>query len=281
MNTRVSLARSVDKLDHLRRFVPERRLPSMVARRIDRLWEHDDYRLQQEGQMRYLLEHTERADEVPTLARGFAAHALLRTYRRWHPEGLRSQDVRGVEWLTTRRDASRGLVLSFMHHNWYEGLFASLQRHGADITILTSPKILAADASTGFKQHARVVTSGGVVLPATGGTDAIQARLRPGVVMAIASDVPGHTEVKFLGRRVLASFGAALMAMRTDSPVVLATNRRDGESAHIQVHEPIDPRDFTDPLTLLTEILDRHAEAILAWPEVLEMPRARWGIVED
>ena len=274
-------AKAIDKLDHVRRFVPVSRLPGLVERKVDRLWQNDAYRQQQEGQMRYLLEHTDRAAEIPALARRFAEHTLLRTYLRWHPEHVWSQEVRDIEWLTTRRDPDRSVILSFMHHNWYEGLFASLRRHGAPITILASPLIMQPDTSTGLKKHAKVVFKDNEVIPATGGTDAIQARLRPGVTMAIASDVPGHTEVDFLGRRVRASFGAALMATRTNSQIVLATNRRDGDRSYIQIDEPIEPSDFAGPLELLQEILNRHGDAVLDWPEVLEMPRARWGIIEE
>lgn len=231
--------------------------------------------------MRYLLERTDRAPEIPQLARKFARHALMRTYLRWHPEELWNQQVRGVERLTTDRDPGRSIILNFMHHNWYEGLFTSLARAGAPVTILGSTKLLVPGTSVGYRQHMRVVMGRNHFIPATGGLDHIQAQLQPGMVMAVASDVPGHTEVTFLGRRVRASFGAALMACRTNSPVVVVTPRREGEGHYIQLHEPLEPKDFAEPMDLLNEMLRQHAEAVLAWPEVLEMPRARWGIVEE
>lgn len=274
-------AKAIDRLEHVRRLVPVSRLPAVVERKVDRLWANDAYRLAQEGQMRYLLEHTERAPEIPELARGFAEHSLLRTYLRWHPEQVSRQPVRDIERLTHRSDPERGIVLNFMHHNLYEGLFSSLKHAGAEITILASPKVLGPATPTGLKQHIRVVQQGNPLIPATGGLDAIQAQFRPGMTMAIASDVPGHTEVTFLGRRVLASFGAALIATRTNSQVVIATNRRDEDGSYIQLHEPLEPQDFAEPMDLLREMLRQHEEAVLAWPEVLEMPRARWGIVEQ
>ena len=120
------------------------------------------------------------------------------------------------------------------------------------------------------------------MVPATGGLDLIQSRMQPGMTMAIASDVPGHTEVTFLGRRVLSSSGAPLIATRTNSQVVVVTARRkDGGGSYIQVHEPLEPKGFAEPMDLLNEMLRQHEEAVLAWPEVLEMPRARWGIVDE
>jgi lauroyl/myristoyl acyltransferase len=274
--------KAVDRLDHARRLVPVSRLPRLVERRVDRLWQDDAYRASQEEQMRYLLEHTERVAEVPELARKFSEHMLRRSYLRWHPAQLYRQEVRGAEWLTTRRDPERPIILSFMHHNHYEGLFGSLKRVGAPITVFASPLILQPDTSTGLKQHARVVRRGNVMISATGGTDAIQAQIKPGGIYALASDVPGHTEVTFLGRRVRASFGAALIATRTNSQVVLATNHRsESGDSYIQVHPPLEPAEYAEPMELLRAMLDRHEEAVLAWPEVLEMPRARWGIIEE
>lgn len=271
----------IDRLDHLKRLVPVSFLPTLVERRVARIWENEEYRQAQEAQMRYLLEHTERAAEIPELARGSAEHALLRTYLRWHPKHVLRQPVDGVEWLTTRRDPSRSIIVSFIHHGLYEGLFASLGRAGAPCAIMVSPLVLGPDTPTGLKQHIRLLGHGNRVIPATGGTDALQAEIKPGLAIGIASDVPGHTEVTFLGRRVLASFGAALMAHRTNSQVVVATSHRVGAGTRIQVHEPLEPKDFDQPMDLLNAILDKHAAAVLAWPEALDTPLARWGVVEE
>lgn len=278
---RALAAKAIDRLDHLRRLVPVRYLPTLVERKVTRLWENEDYRRAQESEMRFLLEHTDRASEIPELARRLAAHSLYRTYIRWHPQQLVHQEVRGLEWLTTRRDPDRSVVVSFMHHNHYEGMFASIKNAGVGVTVLITPKVLGADTPTGLKQHIRMLHRGNPFIPASGGLAAIQAQLKPGMAMAIASDVPGHTEMSFLGRRVLAPIGPALIATFTDSPVVIATSCRDEGGSYIQLHEPLEPKDFSEPKELLTEILRVHGEAVLAWPEVLEVPRARWGIIEE
>lgn len=274
------LAKAIDRLNYGRRLVPLSRVPVMVQRKVDRLWDNEDFRRAQEGQMRYLLEFTDRADEVPVLARKFTEHYMTRQFLIWHSKAVRLP-VRDVEWLTVKRDQDRPMVLNFMHHHLYDGLFTSLAEAGAPVSVLTSPKVLGPDTAQQIKQHLKLVAERCPLVPAVGGTDELQKLLTPGTVMAIASDVPGHTEVTFLGRRVLASLGAALMAHRTNSPVVVATYRRDGAGEYIQVHEPLEPRDFDGPLELLTAILRPHEEAVLAWPEALEMPRARWGIVDQ
>lgn len=272
--------RLLQQRERLRWLVPPSQAPALVRRKIDRLWAVDAFREQQEAQMRFLLEFTDRAPEIPELARRFAENTLLRTYVRWHPEPLRHREIRGLEWLTTQRDQVRSTVLSFLHHGWYEGLFSSLRNAGAPVTPLLSPLVLSRDTPVGLRQHGRIMADGNGAIQAVGGTDHIQSQLRPGMTMAIASDVPGHTEVTFLGRRVLASYGAALIATRTNSPVVLATNHREGDRDYVQLHPPLEPKDFDQPIDLLQEILHRHGEAVLAWPEVLEIPRARWGIIE-
>ncbi len=272
---------SLEALHHVRALVPSKALPGLVRRRIDRLWEHESFRAGNEESMRFLLEHTERADEAEALARAHAEHSLLRNWLRYHPAVTTRQEVRDVEWLTTRRDRSRAVVLSFLHHHQYYGLFGSLQRHGVDVTVLSMPWALGPDAPPYIKQQMRVIARGATVRPVGGGTDAVVGEMRPGVVMAIASDVAGRTPVRFLGRDLLGSFGAARVAALSDSPVVTVTAHREGGGSYLQVHEPLEPRDFADPADLLAAMLRIHEPAVLAWPEALDQPLTRWGRPDD
>jgi lauroyl/myristoyl acyltransferase len=274
-------ATPAEHLHHIRRAVPVRLVPALVRWRLDQLWADPDFRLEQEDQMRYLLEHTERASEIPELGYRYAEQMLLRAHLRWHWRTISHQEVRGVEWLTTRRDPNRAIVLSFMHHNRYDGLFGSLARAGARCHALMARELMLPEAGTVYRQHARIVTRGAQVVPADSGTEAIVDVLRPGVTLAIASDFPGRTPVTFLGRRVLGSFGAARIATMTNSPVVLVTARRDGAGSYVQVEPPLEPSDYAGPGELLEDILRRHEEPVLAWPEALDGPKARWGVLEE
>jgi lauroyl/myristoyl acyltransferase len=177
------------------------------------------------------------------------------------------------------------MILSFMHHHRYDGMFASLKRHGADLHILMLAEVLAKDAPEPVRQHCRVVRRGGTIQSTEGGTAAILEILKPGVTLAIASDVASQTEVEFLGRRVRGAFGAARIAAQTNSPVVIVTSVRDGDDVlnghYLKVHEPLEPADFAGPEELLNELLAVHGEAILAWPEAHDIPLARFMPIED
>jgi len=267
-------------LRQLRRLIPLPLVPVIVRRRVDKMWRNPAFRASKEDQMRLLLGSTERASEVPELARGLAEQMVLRTHMRWHPKAITRQRVQGMEWLT-QRDMSRGMIISFTHHHRYEGMWASLLKDGVRCKITVSPEIVKPSAGIEFRQHIRVGERGGDIVPIDGGLKALVELLQPGVVVGIAPDFPGTTPVTFLGRRVLGSTGTARLAMMTNSPVALLTHWRDSDGPYIQIGEPIEPGDYTEAIDLTQEILRRHGEAILAWPEALDAPGARFGQLPD
>jgi lauroyl/myristoyl acyltransferase len=217
---------------------------------------------------------------VPELAYRYAESMMLRTWLHWHPKLITQQEVRGAE-IIADRDRTRPHILSFMHHHHYSGLFQSLNRAGAPVVIVMSPKIIG-DVGAQFVQHREVVRKGSEVVPAVGGLDAIMAELTPGRILAIAPDLPGHTPITFLGREYLGSKGAAVMAKITDALIVPLTVQQHADGGHhLQVHAPIESRDYPTWRELVDATLVPHQEAILAWPEVLEAPRARYGLIED
>lgn len=270
-----------ENVQQLRRAVPIRYIPALVRRRLDQLWEDDAFRAAQEAEMEFLLGRTERAGEVPELAYAYSEQMMIRAFMRWHPRAITRQRVKGIEWLTTRRDRCRSVILSFTHHHRYDGMFGSLARLGAPSKIIVAPAITRPEAGIAFAQHLRVAARGGEIVPSDGGIEAIAAMLVPGATLALAPDFPGRTPVTFLGRRVLGPSGTARLATMTNSPVVLVTHRRDDLGPYIQVHEPLEPLEHGDTTTLLEVILARHGEAILDWPEALESPGARFGRLEE
>src|SRR3546814_15549062 len=85
-----------DQLQQVRRLVPASRFPAMVTAKVDTLWADEAFRESQELQMRHLLERTERADEIPDLARKYAEAQMMRRWLRWKPHLLTQQAVRGA-----------------------------------------------------------------------------------------------------------------------------------------------------------------------------------------
>jgi lauroyl/myristoyl acyltransferase len=269
-----------DQVQRVRSLIPVSALPGLARRRVDSLWQDEEFRSAQEAEMRFLLEHTDRAPEIPQIARGYTEFALLRGYRRWHPGHLSRQPVEGAEWLTTKRDPERGVLLSFVHHAQYEGLFPSLARQGAPIHVVVAPEAFDPASPVQLRQHFKVagMMPSTTLVPASIGTAGMVDLLEKKGIVAIASDVAGRTPVRFLGRDLRGSFGAARMATQTDSPVVLVTSHRgDDGLPRLRVHEPIEPRTFADPADLLAEIIRRHEPAILAWPEAFDSPYSRLG----
>lgn len=272
----------VDELVHrVRRLIPVRALPGIARRRVDTLWGDEEYRAAQEAHMRYLLEYTVRAPEIPALAREYAEFAVLRGYRRWNPGHLTRQPVQGIEWLTTKRDPDRGVLLNFMHHGQYDGMFPSLARAGVAVHAVVAPEAFDPTSHIQLRQHFKVASMlpATTLVPASVGTAGLVELLEKRAVLAIASDVAGRTPITFLGRSMLGSFGAARLATETNSPVVLVTSHRGADgNPWLQVHEPIEPSDFADPGDLLAEIIRRHEPAILAWPAAYDSPYRRLAV---
>lgn len=272
------MGKATDALQNIRGLIPVPTIMKIIEGKVDQLWQTPEGREHYVRAMEFVVGKTERAGEVEDLARKYAVQQALRNYMRYKPRQITKQPVRDVEWLTTRRDPSRPMILSFFHHHRYDGMFASLKRAGADLTILVIEEGMDKNAFKVLRQHMKVVARGGRLIPAAGGTDAVVAELQPGVVLCIASDVPGRTPVKFLNRDVLGSFGAARAATLANAPVACVTSHQDGQGGnYLQVHEPLEPSSFADPADLLAEILRIQGEAVLAWPEALDFPLQRFG----
>ncbi len=270
----------MDRLTEARRWVPLPILLTIGRRRAQRMWQDPQLRAAAEASMRWLLQHTDRLDEVPELTREYVEFDVLRNYRRWHPADLIEQPVEGAEWLTTQRDHSRGVILSFMHHGQYDGLGPSLCQQGVELHGVVAPEAFDPATAIQFRQHFNVVNAHADIhlVNAADGSGRLRELLDQNAVIAIASDVPGRTPVNFMGHHLLGSFGAARLAVEKDCPVVLVTSHRlpDGRPM-LKVHEPLEPSDFSDPATLLNEIFKRHEPAILAWPAAYDSPLGRLG----
>jgi lauroyl/myristoyl acyltransferase len=230
--------------------------------------------------MRFLLEVARPAADIETAARAYVKRMIWRGELRWHPELLTEQRVEGFEHLVAARDLGRGVLVNYMHHGRYEGLSPSLARLGVPSHTPGFDHLFNDNTPGWLKQNVRITTTwGSTPVSIAIGSEGIARLLRQGLVVTLASDVPGRTPVKFAGRELLGSFGAARIAASTGSPVIVATSELDAKGKpFIRVHEALHAEDFDSPRALLEEMLVRHERVLLTWPEATDIPLSRWGL---
>jgi lauroyl/myristoyl acyltransferase len=267
-------------IGRIRGRVPGALLPTLVDTRTRLAWRSEAVRKGAREQMRFLVEHTRPDLDLDTVARDYVRYQALRGETRWRPQELADLEVQGLHHLTSAHKPGRGLVISFMHHAFLEGGFASLGRLGVQPEIVTYGYMLRDDAPGWLQQHVAVATSTGAkAIAAERGADDMARTLRTGGILAIASDVPGRTPLRFCGRDVVGSFGAARLAAATGSPVVVMTSeRRDDGSPRIVLHEAFDPEAFPNPHKLLEATVAVHENAQICWPEAADIPLSRWAL---
>ena len=274
-------AKALDLVVWLRRHVPRPLLPLLVAMRFKVAWATKGVRADARTQMSFLLERARPDADIERAARAYVRGQMWRGEARWHPEMLTNRRIVGLEHLQAARDLGRGVMLNFMHHGAYEGAFGSLGRRGVQLHMVVYPYMTRPDAPRWLRQHMSVACAGGgQAISAEIGTQGIIELLNQGKVVALASDVPGRTPLRFVDREVMGSFGAARIAADAGSPVVVLTSESDERGPFVRLHERLEPKDFASPKDLLQEMVTRHERVHLQWPEHTDLPLSRWGSVE-
>jgi lauroyl/myristoyl acyltransferase len=228
-------------------------------------------------EMRFLLERSRPDADVEEAARRYIERWVWRSELRWRSRMITRQPVEGLERLVAARDRGRGVVLNFMHHGQYA--FVSLARAGVSCHIVVHPNMLTDEAPETLRQHFRVGSPGSTVLTTEVGLKGMIEVVAGGAVLAVASDSPGSSQVTFAGRQVKGSSGAARIAMATGAPVVLLTAHPGAPpyGSRLRLSEPLEPSGFADAEELLAEMVRRHEDAVLAWPEAADSPLSRWN----
>ena len=276
------MSRSAEDIaNKVRARVPKALIPALVAARTRLAWRRQAVREDALAQMGFVLEKTSPDADIEAVARAYVRYQARRGELRWHPELLTSLPVEGIDHLLAARAEGRGVVLNFMHHGYYDGAFPSIARLGAPAHLVVYPYMLEDDAPLWLQQHVKVGSmNGGTAVSAGMGTDGLLSLLRRGEILALASDVPGRTPLRFVGRDVLGSFGAARLAGLANAPVVVMTSEENESGPFIRLHEPLDPEDFPTPEDLLEQMLPIHETVLLRWPEAADLPLSRWGTTE-
>lgn len=259
--------------------LPLRLTGPIVRRRIKRALADPTVMKAAHWHMEHLLGASGRADEIDEMCRRFVEHWTTVDELKWHPRAVARQRVEGAEHLAAAHALGKGVLLSFVHHAHYNGIFASAGRAaGVSVEVMAAmPKA----PGPNLIQHFRVVGMGGGLLPATVGTAGLIDELKQGNVVAAAIDVPGGGRSTFAGRDVKCSSGPARAAFTAGSPVVLLTSHRDGGSSYIQLHEPLMPEDFGSVEELLEHLVRVHEGPVMAWAEAAYIPAVCWRPVED
>ncbi len=188
---------------------PFRLTGPIVRRRIKRALADPTVMKAAHWHMEHLLGAIGRADEIEEMCRRFVEHWTTVDELKWHPSAVTRQRVEGAEHLAAAHALGKGVLLSFVHHAQYNGIFASAGRAAG-----VSGRGDGGDAQ-GARPQASSSTSASSAwvadcCPAAVGIAGLIDELKQGNVVAAAIDVPGgeRHHVRRARRQVLVGSGA-------------------------------------------------------------------------
>jgi lauroyl/myristoyl acyltransferase len=237
----------------------------LVRRRAETAW-RSDARVRSDAleKMTFLVGASPRAAEAPRLAKEHVLAGYLRRELLWRPWLTTRQQVDGIDRL--RSMLGRGALLSFLHHGQYDAIFASINRYGIPLWVVTNG---APEGRGALRQHANVAYAGARAVANRGTFSRLCELLRQGQLVAVAADVPGGVAAPLLGRVWTVHAGVARLAMETRAPVIPVLVEPAESIQRIRFGEPVHPEGFADTAQLLAAVLRAHEPAVLAWPEAM------------
>jgi lauroyl/myristoyl acyltransferase len=256
-----------------------RRLPARSAGWLARAAARRDARNPQameraRASMQLLLDQAQPDADLEELSRRYLMQVRWQNAARWHAELSRPLPVRGLDRLTS---VDGGVLVHIVHHGPFLLIGPSLAQSGREVHVVADPGLCAPDRKPWQAQSHWVASQGCHLFSAEEGAAGVRDRLARGLVVAAATDVPGHTPVTFLGQKLVGSSGAVRVAHTSGTPVISASVHRDEEGRpHYRLSEPLDPADFDSVEALLQELLARQEPAVLAWPEAYYDPLTKW-----
>lgn len=247
--------------------------------RAERAWRDPAARQGARQHLELLVGATPRAGEVDQLARRYLYETLRYRELLGRTAVTTTVPVDGLERLRAQQRAGRGVVLSVVHQGQFGAHPAAIARHGVPMSVLLGPALFGPQPATSAgllrRQLLAAFRAGRDVtlLNARNSYDTARAVLREGGVVWLGCDLTGTTPVRFLGRTYYVPSGTARLAMDTGAPVLPVSAFRYGRLERLEVQEALRPQDHADHRALLQAVFDRHAPAVLAWPEAVERPR--------
>lgn len=265
----------------LRPRLPMPLLRPIMRLKISRRMRNDQVLTQAQADMRHMMgfvgAKTSTPGDLDSLVRDYITHSVWWNELRWHPRQITGQQVVGIENLRRAHQEGCGVVLSFVHHAQFDGIFKSVARHGFHVaTVLARSAMRGTGPNT--IQFRRIMGAGGSLISAEEGLPKLLAELSKGHVVATAIDVPGPTVVELGGRKVLCSAGAAVASARSGAPMIVATSRvRDDGATAIHLSEPLYAADFESIDAAAQELVRLHEGALLSRPSATFLPQLAWS----
>ena len=269
------------------RLYPVRVGTALADARAARLWRRPDARAEALAAMDLLVGRTHRAAELEQLARAYLVELCRHEELAWRTQVITSRPVRHLERLRTQVGRGRGVILSVVHQGHFGAHPACVSRSGLPVTALIAPTLLGEQPPTPAglrrRQLFRTFTSwpGVTVVDAAGSYDRVRSLLQGGGTVLLACDMKGSTPVRLLGRTVRVPSGTARLSLETGAPVVVLSAEPDGHLERLVVQEPLLPEDHRSVPELLQAVFDRHAPAVLAWPQACERPPLHFDVVAE
>ncbi len=247
-----------------------------LAKRIDQALEAGTYDALATEQMTHLLSAVATPEEIEAARDRYTEFMLREAELRWHPRRATQQRIEGLEHLRNAHALGRGVVVSFVHHGYYAGMFGAFKRAGVEHTLIVRAGALGWSAGPGQRQDILVMRRGAKLVDVRVGTAGLVERLARNEVVMLALDVPGSSVVDFAGRRVRCTSGTVHAARAANTPVVVATWSHDDDGAVLHLSPALMPDDFPDAPTMLQRLVAEHERAVLGWPEAVLMPTYNW-----
>jgi lauroyl/myristoyl acyltransferase len=233
-----------------------------------------------EAAMAAVVGRTDRAGDVPELAREFIA-AWARgwelTWRTWELERV---PVRDVERLHRARAEGRGLMLAKMHMGPL-GAWVPLGRVLRPLLVPSAGGLVDPPVRGLFgyrtEHWRRVFHDAGIELVrAEGSGMLLYKHLRAGGAVLMSIDMPGCARAEFLGKPVDLVGGTAELVARADALLLPVALMPLGRRWEIRIGEALDPRAFDTPDELNRTLLRVHERWVMEAPEQMGNPIPRW-----
>jgi lauroyl/myristoyl acyltransferase len=269
----------------LRAIVPGRVAVALAERRAVRSWERNPQERERAlAAMRAMVGDTPRAGEIEQLARAHAIETRVKETMFWRPWRTASIEPESAARARAALDSGRGVLVSPCHQGSLCTQFSIFAPLGASVWVASGrwffdpppPDFWGRRIARWWhgvrKRDERYV-------PTEGSYASLRTLLAHGRAVGIYFDMPGSRTTSFLGKQVPLGSGSARLAKETEALILPIRARREGTVIWVDVHEPLDARDYPDHERLHEALAAVHERWLLERPAGVEDPNREgsWG----